>query len=153
MAAPIEFLPFAWHLFKNGRAESFLTEMETNPMSTCPLFKSLIQEQEKGFCSQYPWRALVCRLFGFAAMVNKHGQPELSTCRLIKESQKEAFEITSSQIKEGKWSVPIYKNYYSKLAAIDTNSPLQLVPIKQAVSKAIEMVLWDNYFRQPQTGS
>lgn len=42
-------------------------------------------QQGNGYCSVYAYRPLTCRLFGFAARVNKYGADELITCKPIKE--------------------------------------------------------------------
>ncbi len=35
----------------------------------------------RGHCAVYPLRPLICRLFGFAAVRDKHGQPSYRPCR------------------------------------------------------------------------
>jgi hypothetical protein len=50
-ASPLEFLPWAFHLFLNGEADKTLTELEVNIGSSCFIYKpsSIIN---KGSCSQ-----------------------------------------------------------------------------------------------------
>ena len=65
-ASPLEFLPWAFHLFLNGEAEKMLASLNENQSATCIIYKAL-SISGKGSCSNYKYRGLICRLFGFAA--------------------------------------------------------------------------------------
>ncbi|MDH5603744.1 MAG: YkgJ family cysteine cluster protein [Cyclobacteriaceae bacterium] len=147
MASPVEFLPFAWSLYKEQRAEIFLDGLDQDDGAQCPLFRVIKAGEQKGFCGHYQSRGLVCRLFGFAAMINKHGQPELSTCKLIKEDQPEKYQHASRALKEG-LKVPVYKDYYQRLANIEPGGKVELIGVNGAIRKALEMVLWDRQYRR-----
>jgi len=147
LASPTEFLPFAWSLYKEGQAETFLDALDLDDGAQCPLFRVFKTEEQKGFCGNYSMRGLVCRLFGFAAMINKHGQSELSTCKLIKEDQAEKYNNAVTALKEG-MKVPIYKIHYQRLANIEPQGKVELMAINGAIRKAVEMVLWDRHYRK-----
>lgn len=62
IASPLEFLPFAYHLYKNGDAYSHLEQLQGKSDSTvCFNLNPFLNQQEGGFCNQYNDRGLICR--------------------------------------------------------------------------------------------
>ncbi len=137
-ATPLEFLPLALHLFDMGKAMDFLLELKENKSSTCHVFRPYVTNFG-GLCSQYPYRGLICRLFGFTARRDKEGKPELVTCKLIKTHQENEYNQAIENIKNGK-KIPIMSDFYSRLTSIDP-SLSQFYPINQAMEKSVEIVL------------
>lgn len=140
-ASPLEFLPWAFHLFLNGKAEETLVELKNNEVKNCHLYRSIsILEYQKGSCSNYRYRGLVCRLFGYAANTDKFGKLRMATCKIIKEQQTENFTKAEELINK-KIYVPIFSDYYMRLAQIDLRMAVILIPINEALKMAIEEVL------------
>jgi len=140
-ASPLEFLPWAFHLFLNGKAEETLVELKNNEVKNCHLYRSIsILEYQKGSCSNYRYRGLVCRLFGYAANTDKFGKLRMATCKIIKEQQIENFTKAEELINK-KIYVPIFSDYYMRLAQIDLRMGVILIPINEALIMAIEEVL------------
>ncbi len=140
-ASPLEFLPWAYHIFLEGMAMDVLGEIKKKPTATCHLYRSLtLLDSAKGSCGDYPHRGLICRLFGYAAGRDKLGQLRLATCTIIKENQQEDFQLTALAINSG-LSIPIFSEYYQKLANIDFRLGNQIVPINMALQMALEEVL------------
>lgn len=140
-ASPLEFLPWALHLFLNGKAEETLLELNNSSISTCHIYRPLaLLEEYNGSCSNYKYRGLICRLFGYAANRDKYGELRLATCKIIKEGQLENFNNTEEAISKGLY-VPIFTDYYMQLAQIDYRMGVTLLPINQALKMAIEEVL------------
>ncbi len=140
-ASPLEFLPWALHLFLNGKAEETLLELNNSSISTCHIYRPLaLLEEYNGSCSNYKYRGLICRLFGYAASRDKYGELRLATCKIIKEGQLENFNNTEEAISKGLY-VPIFTDYYMQLAQIDYRMGITLLPINQALKMAIEEVL------------
>ena len=140
-ASPLEFLPWAFHLFLNGKAEETLAELKNNELKNCHLYRSIsILEYQKGSCSNYRYRGLVCRLFGYAANTDKFGKLRMATCKIIKEQQTENFTKAEELINK-KIYVPIFSDYYMRLAQIDLRMGVILIPINEALKIAIEEVL------------
>jgi hypothetical protein len=140
-ASPLEFLPWAFQLFLHGRAEIVLEELKQKTGSICHIYQPLsLLDNASGKCSDYRYRGLICRLFGFAASKDKFGQLRLATCKIIKEEQKENFEKAVESIKNGVY-VPIFTDYYMNLSQIDFRLGNTIVPINQALKMAIEEVL------------
>ncbi|MEH6407010.1 MAG: YkgJ family cysteine cluster protein [Leeuwenhoekiella sp.] len=138
-ASPLEFLPWAFHLFLTGEAEKMLDTLNASQSLTCAIYKPL-SIVDKGRCSDYKYRGLICRLFGFAANTDKYGKLRLATCKIIKEGQTEKYDATNAAIKEG-MSVPIFTEYYMQLNQIDFHLGNIIVPVNIALKLAIEEVL------------
>jgi hypothetical protein len=109
-------------------------EIKNQESSLCFVYRPSVTSFG-GLCNNYPNRGLICRLFGYSARINKEGQKEMVTCKILKEEQSTALEWISSHPK----SMPVMTNYSTKMASID----LQLnthMPINQAIIQAIETV-------------
>ncbi len=140
-ASPLEFLPYAFYLFLNGQAEAMLEELQQKTDSNCQLYRPLtLLETNNGSCSNYKYRGLICRLFGYAASRDKYGELRLATCKIIKENQYENFLQTEEAISKGLY-VPIFTDYYMNLAQIDYQLGTKIVPINKAIIIAIQEVL------------
>lgn len=140
-ATALEFLPFALHLYKTDAAEAWLERLESSEASGNPLCLILDPLQNgAGMCSQYLYRGLICRLFGYSARTNKHGQKELVTCQIIKTEQFQAYEHASQRVL-GDGIVPVMSNYYMQLHAIDFQMAQEFFPINKAIKKAVEAIL------------
>lgn len=150
-ASPLEFLPWAFHLFLNGKAEETLKLLSASASRNCFLYRPLsVLENHKGSCSNYRYRGLICRLFGYAANTDKYGKLRLATCKIIKEEQQEKFIKAEDWINTGKY-VPIFTDYYMRLAQIDLKMGVILVPINEALTIAINEVL-HYYAYRPHPG-
>ena len=139
-ASPLEFLPWAFHLFLNGKAEETLALLNNTTSGNCLIYRPLSVLEQKGSCSNYRYRGLICRLFGYAANTDKYGKLRLATCKIIKEQQQENFHKAEELINNGK-NVPVFTNYYMQLAQIDLRMGIILLPINEALKIAIEEVL------------
>jgi hypothetical protein len=93
-----------------------------------------------GLCTEYPYRGLICRLFGYSARTNKYSKRELVTCQIIKTEQDEAYQLAETKIEEGA-EVPVMNQYYMQLHGIDFELTRDFYPINMAIQKAIETVL------------
>jgi len=140
-ASPLEFLPWAFHLFLNGKAEETLLELNNSSITSCHIYRPLaLIEEYNGSCSNYRYRGLICRLFGYAANRDKYGELRLATCKIIKENQLDNFNSTEEAISKGLY-VPIFTDYYMQLTQIDYHLASIILPINQALKMAIEEVL------------
>lgn len=138
-ASPIEFLPWAFHLFLNDEAEKTLALLNETQTSTCLIYKPL-SVTGRGRCSDYKYRGLICRLFGFAASSDKYGNLRLATCKIIKEGQAEQYKTTAEAISKGLY-VPVFTEYYMQLNQIDFQLANIILPINKALKMALEEVL------------
>ncbi|MDA7717066.1 YkgJ family cysteine cluster protein [bacterium] len=138
-ASPLEFLPWAFHLFLNGKAEKTHTILSNTQKPTCFIYKPL-SIINQGRCSSYQYRGLICRLFGFAANTDKYGNLRLTTCKIIKEGQSDSYNSVTEAITKGLY-VPIFTEYYMQLSQIDFHLGNIIIPVNKALKMALEEVL------------
>ncbi|MBU3823028.1 YkgJ family cysteine cluster protein [Flavobacteriaceae bacterium XHP0103] len=152
-ASPLEFLPWAFHVFLLGKAEDTLKELKNkDKQSVCHIYSPLnLIESTLGRCGDYKHRGLICRLFGYAATRDKYGQQRLATCKIIKENQLQHFQEASDAISKGLY-VPMFTDYYMQLNNIDFKLGNTIVPINKALKLALEEVL-QYYAYKPFPGS
>jgi len=134
-ASPLEFLPFAYYLYKEGKAEALYERLEEiTENSLCVLFSAL--GDRPGGCTAYAHRGLICRLFGFSSNSDKNGQTRLITCKNIKTS--EAYEkLLPAHLKRS----PVITSYYMQLASVDFALANEQLQINEAIRRALELVL------------
>lgn len=147
-ATVIEFLPLAYHLFKLNKAEEKLFHLLENPENQiCQNLSPFLLKQSGGFCGAYAYRGLICRLFGFSAMLDKNGAPQLVTCKIIKEGFPEEVNNANHHISLGK-KTPVMRNYYFQLTSIDPYLG-NMLPINKAMAEALKVVLAYYAYRKP----
>jgi len=140
-ASPLEFLPWAFHLFLNGEAKNVLDELTKKQDFLCHIYQPLSPlDISSGRCGDYQYRGLICRLFGYGAAKDKYGELRLATCKIIKEGQKENFDKSTAAINKG-LPVPIFTDYYMNLSQIDFRMGNIIVPVNTALKLALEEVL------------
>tara|TARA_R110000868_G_scaffold91812_1_gene254379 strand:- start:1662 stop:2270 length:609 start_codon:yes stop_codon:yes gene_type:complete len=140
-ASPLEFLPWAFHLFLNGQAEHMLTELKKSSSLICNIYQPLsLVDNNNGSCGNYKYRGLICRLFGYGATKDKYGKLRLATCKIIKEGQYLNLKTAEEAIVNG-LHIPIFTDYYMTLIQIDFRLGNVILPINQALKTAIEEVL------------
>lgn len=149
-ATILEFLPFAYYYFMQDKAQEVLENLKTRPSSICHLLKLAVAGSNKGLCSDYAYRGLICRLFGYSAARDKYGSLRLVTCSIIKNEQAEVYAQSLERIKAG-LKVPVMSQYYSRLNNIDPALCQKFYPANQAMEKALELVLhYYAYRRKPR---
>lgn len=139
-ATILEFLPFAYYAFMQDKADETLEKLKNQPTALCHLLKMTVVGGSSGLCSDYVYRGLICRLFGYAAARDKHGSLRLVTCNKIKENQASLYAESIEKIKAG-LEVPVMSQHYSKLSSIDPDLTRKFYPINVAMEKALELVL------------
>jgi Fe-S-cluster containining protein len=137
-ATILEFLPFAFHLYQSNQAEEWLTKLQGTDSEICLILNPT--QAGTGLCSEYTYRGLICRLFGYSARTNKYGKRELVTCQIIKTEQVNSFAEAEKKIEE-ELDVPVMNEFYMQLASIDFDLSRNFYPINVAIKKAIETVL------------
>lgn len=151
-ASILEFLPFAYYAYKEGRAEEYLRKVENPDTSICVLLQPFLGKNDAGFCGEYRSRGLICRLFGFSARTDKNGLRNLVTCSQIKVAQPTQYEEVSNSITSGELQVPVMNHYFMMLYAIDYQLASRFYPINEAIRLAIETVLSYYSYRTKNAG-
>lgn len=145
-ASPLEFIPLAFELYEKGAAEAALRIIEENPNSNCILFRAQDTQGNQGYCSNYQFRGMICRLFASAARRNKFGQKELIICKKLKEGKPNEFQETTQKINQG-LDIPMATAYYTQLRDIDETLSEEF-PINEAIRRSIELVLRFKYYEE-----
>ena len=146
-ATPLEFLPFAMHLLNTKQIDQTYKALLENDLPICAIFKPVPGSSDKGACSEYAYRGLICRLFGYSATRDKNGNARLITCKLMKEGQSETIAKIQNGIEEG-IPAPMMSDYYFRLRSIDTELGTRMMPINKAMRQAIEVVMSHYAYRK-----
>ncbi|MCW3789143.1 YkgJ family cysteine cluster protein [Plebeiibacterium sediminum] len=140
-ATSVEFLPLAYHLYKTGQINEVLNKMEqVNNEYTCPLLNLLSFDGKTIGCNHYIHRGLICRLFSYNYLTNKHGVRKINACKKIQLNQPDQIE-KANYLLLTKVICPKASDYYSKLRFISYNEAHHLYPIGKAIRIAIDMVV------------
>lgn len=148
-ASPLEFLPFAYHLFKTNQAYEWLEKFSQDDRKICHNLNAMLGNDDGGFCSSYQYRGLICRLFGFSAMLGKNRLPTLVTCKTIKEEYPDTVANANSHIQKRKFT-PVISHYYQQMKTIDPDLGRDMMPINQAIAEAVKTVLAYYSYRNPR---
>ncbi|HZL08390.1 MAG TPA: YkgJ family cysteine cluster protein [Prolixibacteraceae bacterium] len=136
----LEFLPLAYHLYKNNLHETALDLLETDPEHCINLAKNQISGKTAG-CSAYEYRGLVCRLFGFSAVKDRHGKLAVYTCSHVKKEYPEEFKKATELINSG-MNIPMVTDFYYQIYCIDSLMANDYNLINVSIRKAIEKVAY-----------
>jgi Fe-S-cluster containining protein len=135
----VELEPLAEELVARGEAEDALDRAAAAGPGQCVFYAS--HGPGLGRCTVYALRPMICRLFGFAAVRNKQGQPELAGCRVHKGAQPEAMAHARALVAGGH-PVPMMTDWQQQAAELGTSATGALVPINQAIQQALERALF-----------
>lgn len=147
-ASVLELLPYALHLIRTGRIEEAYDELKKNTSRQCSFLRPAPGSTTQGSCLQYQYRGLICRLFGYAASKGMDGQAKLVTCQTIKTGQAETVARVEAGLKEDRNTVPYMSDYYFRMRSIDPDLGTRLLPINQAMLKAMEEVMGYYAYRE-----
>jgi len=155
---PLEFLPYAKKLRDDGLALDVYRSI-TSQKTTCILLSESDNENDaennsvikngadikyNGKCSQYAFRGLLCRTFGFAVHRDKYGKKYFSSCAAIKKHLSGRIKEISSDDME---IMPLTASIFVSFADINPSLCAKKIQINQAIKRAIEYVLNSGYYR------
>jgi uncharacterized protein len=149
-ASALEFLPLAFDLYAKGLAEEVASQLalEDTP-GNCIIYRAQAEDEKKGFCGNYKFRGLICRLFGTSVRRNhKFGNKELITCKILKETKAESFYRLKEKIENG-LELPVASAWYMKISEIDESLSHQY-PVNQAILMALELVLRYKFYQEEE---
>ncbi len=139
-ATVLEFIPLGYHLWRTGGALPWLERLEqAGAEAPCVFYEPAAGDSGRGRCGVYPWRGMICRMFGFSANPDKFGRPALITCRRIKETRPEDVRRINERLATG-MPVPVMRHYYMQLANISPSLARERMPINEAMRIALEIV-------------
>lgn len=138
--SPVELLPMALELIKNGEAEDFLKRIESVG-SRCIFLKVTDEENFKGYCTHYEHRPLTCRTFGVYLRHGKNKTIEPTVCKVLKDEKPLEYqklkEMDFSK-EESKAFIDVCKN---RLASLDPSLMEEEMPINQSLRVMISKML------------
>lgn len=114
-ATALQMLPAAFHLWRTGVAWGVMRALqEGSTTNRCILYRPDESRQGYGRCGLYQYRALVCRLFGFAGRRSKRGEVEIVACRLLRA------QLPPERAHAASWqdSVPLLPQFQMRLWGI-----------------------------------
>ncbi|BDD86486.1 hypothetical protein DPPLL_08510 [Desulfofustis limnaeus] len=135
-ATTLELIPLAFHLFRSNQAELLLKRIDKQHQAEhCILFRPDLAPEFGGGCSHYPYRALVCRLFGFAGAEDREGTPRLAHCRVMKEM----YHLGPGPTDETA-PLPLFHTFGVAITALHPHLGAVRRPINQAIAEALQKV-------------
>jgi Fe-S-cluster containining protein len=143
-ASVLECLPLAWEIFRLREEERISLAMEKNAREEdlrCVLFVADEGTAGLGSCAYYPFRPLVCRLFGYTARRDKTGRLELRLCKVMREQSPES-PILSNPPDIHHMDPPVYQDSFFQIASINPEMGFRLLPINAALKEALDYVYW-----------
>ncbi|MCH8538614.1 MAG: YkgJ family cysteine cluster protein [Alkalimonas sp.] len=149
-ATVLDMLPLALHLFDQGKAESTLAQLEVEPATTgCPMYQPLSFDGSKGQCTVYHQRPTLCRVFGVAGYRDKHGQPSLSACKVLKQHHPAAYQHTLIALESD--PPPMLTLAKQQVDQLDYDLSRDNLPISLALQKALLKVLFQACYSEVDT--
>ena len=135
----LEMIPLSLHLWQTGKAEFILKKVsEVDMKSQCVLLNRNLAGQSQWGCGFFSWRPLVCRLFGFSAVLDKHGRPRIALCKPMKDLHPGVEVRVHERIKNG-LGVPVISTSSRKVAMLNPYLGPQRYPLHEGLRKAIEI--------------
>ena len=139
-STPLEMLPITVELAQKGELSQWLERVEAvEAKGVCVFYQRDPLIPDNGRCSIYDRRPSLCRLFGFAAIANKQGEPELAACKKHKETMPEVIKRAEEAISNG-LPIPHFADFTMRLGNLDPNLRREPLPINQALKLVIERV-------------
>jgi Fe-S-cluster containining protein len=136
---PLEMLPAAQVLFTRGEAEHWLARVAAAASPRCVFFVPDAVVADNGRCLIYPWRPVLCRLFGWAAVLDKRGKPVLAVCRRIKELAPETSAAARRAVSAG-LGAPVLPAFACRVYGVYPRLGELRLPVNEALAAALEWV-------------
>jgi Fe-S-cluster containining protein len=137
--SPFEMLPLGIHLWKKGGAEAILKQLEeVDPEGPCILLNRN-PSPFSGGCGYYPFRPLLCRLFGFSAVLDKYGTPKIALCKSLKQLNPGIADRINEMIQKG-LQVPILSQYSRRVAFIHPRLGQVRHSLNFSLKQALEII-------------
>jgi Fe-S-cluster containining protein len=134
----IELLPAAEELFSRGEAHQWLERVASDGKTErCVFYQPDLLIPGNGHCQLYVFRPSVCRLFGFAAMKDRSGKPELLTCRRQREEIPVLVKRAQEAISRG-MAVPSFDYFFLQMVTLEPSLGRQRFPINRALQLALK---------------
>jgi len=151
-ATVLEVLPLTSEVFSGQQEDLLYTKIEEQEGKgdrVCILYQPDLQTPGNGRCPYYKVRPLLCRLFGFAARRNKEGNPELCTCRRLRETSPQEVQKGEKKVRS-EFSLPVYQEISMRIAVLNPGMGFRRLPLNLAIKSAIEKVYLKKEYQNPE---
>lgn len=135
-ASPLEMLPMALALHREGQAETTLERLTQAPERSCIAFQAGTLPGQ-GQCTRYEDRPVVCRAFAVSAIRDKDGVSQASLCGHLKR----LYPSETLRVSEKAGEYPLLSDEIMGLTHILPEVYLPL-PLNEALSLALKKVLF-----------
>jgi uncharacterized protein len=149
-ATPLEMLPMALALIRQGEVDYWLDQADSH--NNCVFYQPDPAAPGNGRCLKYEWRPSLCRLFGYAAVQDKGGDPVLAACSWHEAIMPERLERVRAAIASG-LPIPKFSDWQARIASLDPHWGYQHLPINQALRVALERVGLALAYQQTSPGA
>ena len=140
-ASVLEMQPLAAFLWKTGELDLWLSRMNLNDeQATCSFYSKNTPDHNSGHCLIYPFRPLICRLYGFCSRENKARKNELMLCRRIRDALAQAFPEPAKKRLTNGLRAPVSADYLMKSYMISPDLANQCMNINSAFVKAAQII-------------
>lgn len=134
----LEFLPLVKELFDTCAIDAWYEKASrASRNDMCIFYTPDVIQYGYGRCSIYPFRPLICRLFGFVYIRDKRGEPRLLSCRLANSLVPHAVENARFEVCQNNNALYM-TDICAMLRGIDPYLGSALFPINEAFVKATE---------------
>lgn len=138
-ATPLEMVPLAVELFRQGEATKWLGKsVEINETNACLFYEPDLGVPGNGRCQVYLWRPSICRLFGYATVADREGQPSFAACMRHKADVPEAVTTIQKAIANG-LPAPSFA-MSQQIAHLAPHLSAERMPLNQALNVALRWV-------------
>jgi uncharacterized protein len=137
-ATPLEMVPLAVELFRQGEAVKWLESAGVNETNACLFYEPDLLTPGNGRCQIYPWRPSICRLFGYATVTDRDGQPKFAACMRHKADMPEVVTTIQEAIAQG-LPAPSFATS-QQIAHLAPHLGAERMPINQALNAALRWV-------------
>ena len=104
----------------------------------CVFYQPDDRIEGNGRCGVYPFRPLVCRLFGFSGKKDKTGKLKLVTCPIIKEMHKHSLDNIQKEPEQ--FFMPGMSDFSARISSIDPELGRNQLPMNEAFKVAVQHV-------------
>jgi Fe-S-cluster containining protein len=142
-ASVAELRPLARHLWETGEAEATLDRAwRAGAEGWCVLYEPRDDGVfPRGRCGHYPFRPLTCRLFGFSAIRDKSGRYRPLLSAVMKEHDPGLPHRVEAALEAG-LRPPVASEWRLRLAEVDPEAAVRLLPLNEALAAALEREGW-----------
>lgn len=135
-ATVLECIPLAFELFRTLQAEFILKRLERNDNARqCVLYRPDMTDAGLWGCTQYKYRTVVCRLFGFAGNRDREGIARLAMCRVMKE--KSSTGNSEIDLADPSAPLPLFVDSGLRITALHPGLGTVRMPINMALRDAL----------------